>query len=74
MRHSHASEIWLDLQRDEAHVSLQVRDNGSGTANLNFGNGLTGMRERLHALGGELRVLSGANTGLTLNASIPLQT
>ncbi|QBB70367.1 sensor histidine kinase [Pseudolysobacter antarcticus] len=73
LRHSHASEIWLDLQRDGERVSLQVRDNGHGTAQLNFGNGLTGMRERLQALGGELRVLSGANTGLTLTANIPLQ-
>lgn len=73
LRHSQASEIWLDLQRDEHQIRLQVRDNGHGISQLNFGNGLTGMRERLHTLGGELLVLSTPNAGLTLCASIPLQ-
>ncbi len=73
LRHSQASEIWLELQRDEKRVNLQVRDNGHGAIQLNFGNGLTGMRERLQALGGQLIVRSSANAGLTLDASIPLQ-
>ena len=73
LRHSQASEIWLELQRDEKRVNLQVRDNGHGAMQLNFGNGLTGMRERLQALGGQLIVRSSANAGLTLDASIPLQ-
>ena len=50
---------------------LSVRDDGHG-APLIPGNGIAGMRERLRALGGELRIDSNAaGVGTALFACLP---
>jgi signal transduction histidine kinase len=74
LRHSRASDVWLSLRRSADGVRLEVRDNGRGAPTLDFGNGLTGMRERLHGLGGRLDVRSVLGQGLTVLADIPLRT
>jgi two-component system, NarL family, sensor histidine kinase DesK len=55
-------------------LMLSVQDDGRGNPTLKFGNGLTGMRERIEELGGTLSVRSSA-TGTTVQAIFPgLQT
>jgi two-component system, NarL family, sensor histidine kinase UhpB len=50
---------------------VRVRDNGSGLRpDHKLGRGLTGMRERILALGGTLTVASG-DTGVTVEAVVP---
>jgi len=50
---------------------VRVRDNGCGLkADHRLGLGLTGMRERILALGGSLSVASG-EAGVTVEAIIP---
>ena len=50
---------------------MRVRDNGSGLrADHRLGLGLTGMRERILALGGSLTVASGTG-GVTVEAVVP---
>jgi two-component system sensor histidine kinase UhpB len=50
---------------------VRVRDNGSGLrADHKLGFGLTGMRERILALGGSLTIASGEN-GVTVEAVVP---
>ena len=50
---------------------VRVRDNGSGLrADHKLGLGLTGMRERILALGGSLTIASGDN-GVTVEAVVP---
>ena len=50
---------------------VRVRDNGSGLRrDHRLGLGLTGMRERILALGGTLTVASG-NDGVTVEALVP---
>jgi two-component system sensor histidine kinase UhpB len=52
-------------------VLVRVRDNGNGLKPGHaFGHGLTGMRERIAALGGTLAVTS-SETGLTVEAIVP---
>lgn len=72
VRHSGASDVWLRLERDGGRVRLNVSDNGRGELPLRFGNGLTGMRERLVALGGGLEVSGNPGGGLHLEARLPL--
>ncbi len=51
---------------------VRVRDNGSGLrADHRLGLGLTGMRERILALGGSLTVASG-DSGVTVEAVVPM--
>ena len=50
---------------------VRVRDNGSGLRpDHKLGLGLTGMRERILALGGSLTIASGDN-GVTVEAVVP---
>ena len=59
----------LPDSRDYALV--RVRDNGRGLkADQKFGHGLTGMQERILALGGTLTVASGEG-GVTIEAMVP---
>jgi two-component system sensor histidine kinase DesK len=50
---------------------LRIRDDGRGSA-IVPGNGLSGMRERLEALGGSLRIDSGSSKGTRIEAQLPL--
>jgi two-component system sensor histidine kinase DesK len=68
-RHSKAQNCWIDLKADAARVSLEVRDDGSG-GQAPDGSGLTGMRERARALGGD--VVREVSAGTRLLVSLPL--
>jgi two-component system sensor histidine kinase DesK len=65
-RNAHAR---LSAQADEA--VLRIEDDGRGGA-ITPGNGLSGMRERLEALGGRLRVDSAPGRGTRIDAHVPL--
>jgi signal transduction histidine kinase len=72
-RHSGAHNLWLVLQRDGERLRLELRDDGRGGAGLQPGHGLSGMRERLQALGGELEIEPARQAGLTLRAWLPAE-
>lgn len=68
IRHANADLCSIGLTHQAGRLTLTVADNGTGTVIVE-GNGLTGMRQRLVAAGGELVIRSDA--GLTLVASVP---
>ncbi|HEX8418493.1 MAG TPA: histidine kinase [Sphingomonas sp.] len=68
IRHADAGRCTIELTLHAGRLTLTVADDGAGTAIVE-GNGLTGMRQRLVAAGGELSIRSGAGT--TLIASVP---
>ena len=72
VRHSSADNLWVVLRREGATLALDIRDDGRGGGPLRFGNGLSGMRERLRALGGELIVERPDTGGLRLLATLPV--
>ncbi len=72
LRHGHPSEIRISCARHGGQVELRVTDNGAAHPHIAFGNGLTGMRERLEALGGQLRVMPAPERGVELIASLPV--
>jgi two-component system sensor histidine kinase DesK len=65
VRHAHASVCRIGLSREGVAVRLEIADDGRG-AGAAEGNGLRGMRERVEALGGSLRLEGGAGTRLTI--------
>jgi signal transduction histidine kinase len=59
IRHSSARNLWIELDASGGGLGLRVRDDGHGAPNLAEGSGLSGMRERLTALRGRLRLAPG---------------
>ena len=53
IRHAAATRCHIRFYAQDGSVLMEVEDNGRG-GNAPFGNGLTGMRERIQALGGVL--------------------
>lgn len=71
-RHGGADNLWLAVRRADEELRLEFRDDGRGLGGeLHFGNGLTGMRERLEAAGGGLRAARGDDGGVQLSAWLP---
>jgi signal transduction histidine kinase len=70
VKHSGATRLTVDVTRDGALLVVQVADDGMGGADLS-GSGLTGLRKRLEALDGELRVASPPGGPTLLHAEIP---
>jgi len=68
VRHADAKSCRIALESRGGAVVLTVRDDGRG-GNAPFGNGLSGMRERVEALGGSLR-RDGAG-GTTIEIVLP---
>ena len=72
-RHSGASRAWLRLVREGAACRLVVEDDGRGPTNgLKPHLGLLGMRERVTAAGGTLRLETGSGGGLRVEADLPM--
>ena len=75
VKHAHAKSVTIELRHTPLKIACSVRDDGIGFANRQQGMqglGLIGIRERLAALGGSLRVVSEPQRGTTLLADIPL--
>lgn len=70
-RHAHAHRASIDFTRQGGAVVLQITDDGIGSANTP-GNGLTGMRERLEAVGGAMRIDSPRGAGTCIHVRIEL--
>jgi len=73
VRHAHASEARVRIAADEAQVNLVVEDNGRGAGvEASPHLGWLGMRERVTALGGELRIGEAVDGGVRVEARIPM--
>jgi signal transduction histidine kinase len=73
LRHANARNLWLSFERDGTELAIHARDDGRGAAELQHGNGLTGMRERLAQIGGRLNITTARNSGFVLDAWLPLE-
>ncbi|MGL6290672.1 MAG: sensor histidine kinase [Silanimonas sp.] len=71
LRHGQATRIELRVENTDGRLRLSVEDDGSGRLPIDEGNGLRGMRERLAAFGGELRIEERAPQGLSFCAELP---
>ncbi len=77
------ARITLTRQDSRRRIRLEVRDEGrgfdpsaatGGAGGLGERVGLSGMRERVELLGGELEMTSRPGAGTTLVAEVPLHT
>ena len=73
VRHARARNLWIRLQITPTSLLLSANDDGRGADDLEPGNGLLGMRERLEQLGGRLELETSRGAGFGLQAWMPLQ-
>ena len=73
VKHADADNLWITFRNVEGGLEIEARDDGQGAEQLDEGNGLTGMAERLRALGGRLAVDTGVGQGFKLDAWMPAE-
>ncbi len=73
VRHARARNLWIRLSTGSDGVAMSARDDGRGVNELQAGNGLRGMRERLLQMGGKLEVESRQGEGFALHAWLPTE-
>jgi signal transduction histidine kinase len=71
-RHADADVVRVSLHRDGAQLRLGIEDDGHVHGALREGNGLSGMRERITAGGGDLAFGTTVRGALRIAASLPL--
>jgi two-component system sensor histidine kinase DesK len=72
VRHARATHCSLRLERSNSHCRLEIADDGRGGHQIE-GNGLRGMRERVEALGGQLRRETTQGTRLEITLPVPAE-
>jgi signal transduction histidine kinase len=70
----HASASVVDVQADSGDgvLHVRVRDDGRGGAHVTGGSGLTGLNDRIEALGGRLSLSSPPGGGTTIDIELPI--
>jgi signal transduction histidine kinase len=74
-RHAHASEAEIELRADRGVIRLSVEDNGQGfdPRRLPDGHhGIVGIKERVHLLGGRVRIASHPGGPTTIRVAVPV--
>jgi len=72
VRHARATRCSVRLERSNSHCRLEIVDDGRGGHQIE-GNGLRGMRERVEALGGQLRRETTQGTRLEIMLPFPAE-
>jgi signal transduction histidine kinase len=70
-RHARASKAEVIACGDGTRLAVEVGDDGIGGAPARGGSGLTGLADRVAALGGRLTITSPAGGGTTIRAELP---
>ncbi|MGD0698387.1 MAG: sensor histidine kinase [Trebonia sp.] len=73
MKHARASRIEISLVPGDGSLLLSIRDDGVGGADPASGSGLSGLTDRVEALGGSIRLHSAAGAGTYITARLPLE-
>jgi signal transduction histidine kinase len=71
-KHANPDRIEVRVAMGEGRAMVEVRDDGSGGARPARGSGLSGLVDRVSALGGTLEIDSPVGAGTTIRARIPV--
>lgn len=72
LKHAKAEHLWVEVERTDHGLLATVRDDGGGCPELRPGFGLSGMRERLSQVNGELAIECVPGGGIVATVKIPL--
>jgi signal transduction histidine kinase len=71
VKYASASAVEIRVEAVEGILTVRVSDDGVGGADASRGSGLTGIRDRVEAVGGTLAVHSPPGSGTVLTARLP---
>jgi signal transduction histidine kinase len=71
-KHARASQVLIVAGVEDGRLTVEVVDDGLGGADAAGGTGLRGLRDRVEALGGTLRLESDLGSGTRVRAELPL--
>src|SRR6266480_2532389 len=71
-KHANATRVWVFLRVEDEMLLLSIRDDGVGGADPNRWSGLTGLRDRIEALGGQIEIESPSGGGTLIEVEIPI--
>ena len=73
LKHSGATSVEVSLTREDGLLTLSIEDNGCGFDTTEASNnGLTGLSDRISALGGTVEFDSQPGSGTRMSASLPV--
>lgn len=70
-RHGEADNVWLTMTEEESRLRIDIRDDGQRAERIREGNGISGMRERLADVHGQLELARTEQGGMHLIARLP---
>jgi signal transduction histidine kinase len=71
-KHSRSTLVEISLRfSDPKMIALSILDNGIGSENAKGGFGLVGMEERVHLIGGDLKIQTEPGKGFLIEISVP---
>jgi signal transduction histidine kinase len=70
-KHAAAARVRIDVHRRDGQAVVLIDDDGIGGASATIGGGLSGLRDRIEALGGRFALESPPGGGTHLRAEIP---
>jgi signal transduction histidine kinase len=71
-KHARASAVDILIEEADGTLTVQVSDDGVGGAGVTGGSGLTGLRDRVEAVGGSMTLESPAGAGTVLTVLLPI--
>ena len=72
VKHAHASAVGVEVESAGDTLRVAVRDDGAGGADFTRGTGLAGLRDRVEAIGGQIRLDSPRGAGTSVQVELPL--
>jgi signal transduction histidine kinase len=72
-KHAQASSVHIQARTAGGELHALVRDDGVGGAVVGQGSGLTGLADRIAALGGTISVTSPTGQGTAILVDLPLR-
>jgi signal transduction histidine kinase len=73
-KHANASRAQVVGAYHDGWLELTVRDDGQGGADASTGSGLTGLVDRVEAIGGRIRIHSPPDAGTSVHIKLPTST
>jgi signal transduction histidine kinase len=71
VKHAHASRTEVRVRHRDGWLELVVSDDGMGGADAARGSGLTGLADRVEAIGGTMKIMSPSDAGTAISVKLP---